>query len=543
MATTLRPPLPARARPKGRGFSLPAQRADVVGDPYAHKYLIAAAVTLASMLELIDTSIVNVAIPHMMGNLGATLDEISWVSTGYIIANVIVIPMSGWLSAYFGRRRYFAGSIMLFVVASFMCGAATSLGGLVLWRVIQGIGGGALLSTSQSILYESFPPEEAGTGMAIFGMGVMVGPTLGPTLGGWIVDNYSWPWIFYINVPLGIMAALMTMAYVRDAAHQLRATTIDFLGIILLALCVGSLQWMLERGERYDWFDSPFVTTLCVVSISAGLLLLWRELTVKEPVINFRVLKSRQLTAGVSFAAFLGLALYGSVFILPVFLQSLHGFTAWQTGKVILPGALASAVTMAVVGRNAQRLDARYTVVAGSSLFLMSMLMLARLTIDTDAGMLFWPLILRGVGLGLIFVPLTNAAMADLPVRDLAQGTGMFNLMRQLGGSLGIAVMATLLTRFIRVRKAVLTDHVMAYAPDTQARLSMLTHGLMSRGIGALQAKQQAMAIIDRQIGAQASVLAFSKIYLLSGIVLMAALPLLLLFKTGRARGSLGPMH
>src|SRR5512143_480189 len=236
-----------------------ATKTPVAEDKYKYKYLIAIAVTLAAVLELIDTSIVNVAIPHMMGNLGATLDEISWVSTGYIIANVIVIPMSGWLSAYFGRKRYLTGSIMLFVLASFFCGAATSLGGLVFWRVVQGVGGGALLSTAQSTLFEAFPPEEVGIGQAMFGVGVMVGPTLGPTLGGFIVDNWNWPWIFYINLPLGIVAAVLTWSYVRDSIHQERAEKVDWLGIALMTVAVGSLQWMLERGERYDWFESPFV--------------------------------------------------------------------------------------------------------------------------------------------------------------------------------------------------------------------------------------------------------------------------------------------
>jgi len=287
--------------------SQPAHAVAHPEDKYKHKYLIAIAVTLAAVLELIDTSIVNVAIPHMMGNLGATIDEISWVSTGYIIANVIVIPMSGWLSAYFGRRRYLTGSIMLFVVSSFMCGAATSLGGLVLWRVIQGLGGGALLSTAQATLFESFPPEEAGIGQAMFGVGVMVGPTIGPTLGGWITDNYNWPWIFYINVPLGILAAIMVMSYVRNAEHQERAEKIDVWGILFLAMTVGSLQWMLERGERYDWFESRFVTTLGVVALVSGVGLIWRELTTDEPIIDFHVLKSRQLATGVMFAAALGL--------------------------------------------------------------------------------------------------------------------------------------------------------------------------------------------------------------------------------------------
>src|SRR6266849_6113607 len=271
------------------------QRADV----YRYRYLIAFAVALASVLELVDTSIVNVAIPHMMGELGATLDEIAWVSTGYIVANVIVLPLTSWLSTRFGRRNYYTGSIVLFTVASFLCGNATSLETLVAARVVQGIGGGALISTAQAILFDVFPVEERATGQAIFGMSVMVGPTLGPTLGGWITDNYSWPWIFYINIPLGIIAAILTVTYVADAEHQERADKIDYLGIILLTLCVGSLQWMLERGERYDWWESRFVTMLGFTALLSGIALIWHELTTDEPVINFRILKSRQVTAGV----------------------------------------------------------------------------------------------------------------------------------------------------------------------------------------------------------------------------------------------------
>src|SRR5215208_5152563 len=248
---------------------VPRPLAAKAADPYANKYLIAIAVTMAAVLELIDTSIVNVAIPHMMGNLGATLDEIAWVSTSYIIANVIVIPMSPWLSSYFGRTRYLTGSIILFVIASFFCGAATSLGGLVLWRVIQGIGGGALLATAQSTLFEAFPPEEVGIGQTIFGMGVMVGPTIGPTLGGFIIDNASWPWIFYINVPLGLLAAAMVATYVRDSRFGTKATSIDYQGVMLLAVGVGTLQWMLERGERLDWFESRFIVTLAIVTASS----------------------------------------------------------------------------------------------------------------------------------------------------------------------------------------------------------------------------------------------------------------------------------
>ncbi len=512
-----------------------ASTAAVLDDPYKNKYLIAIAVTLAAVLELVDTSIVNVAIPHMMGTLGATLDEIAWVSTSYIIANVIVIPMSSWLSSYFGRRNYLTGSIAIFVMASFFCGAATSLWGLVVWRVIQGLGGGALLSTAQTTLFEAFPPHERGIGQSIFGVGVMVGPTLGPTLGGYIVDAYAWPWIFYINVPLGIFAGYLVWTYVRDAAYQMKATSVDVLGIVLLTMAVGSLQWMLERGERFDWFESRFVTGLAITSVASAVLLVWRELTTDEPIIDFRILKSRQVAPGVLFAMFLGLALYGSVFVLPVFLQQLHGYTAQQTGMVILPGALASAFTMAFVGRITNRVDARPLIVFGAFMFFASMLQMSQLTLDSGQDELFWPLILRGVGLGCLFVPLTSATVAGLPMRLIGQGTGMFNLMRQLGGSLGIAIMATTLARQTVVQKQLLTEHVGAYDPTTMARLGGLTKGLVARGFDASIAKQQALLIMDRQIATQASVIAFSRVYLISGVLLVAALPLLLIWRTGKA--------
>ncbi|MEP7343616.1 MAG: DHA2 family efflux MFS transporter permease subunit [Gemmatimonadaceae bacterium] len=509
-------------------------------DRYAHKYPIAIAVTLATVLEILDTSIVNVAIPHMMGNLGATVDEITWVSVGYIIANVIIIPMSSWLSAYFGRKRYLAGSIALFVVASFFCGTATSLGSLVFWRVVQGTGGGALLSVSQATLFEAFPPAEVAIGQAMFGIGVMVGPTLGPTLGGWITDNYNWPWIFFINVPLGIIAFIMVVSYVRDSVHQVRAQTVDVLGMVLLTVAVGSLQWMLERGERYDWFDSRFVTALLVTFVTSTVLLVWHELSIDEPIIDFRVLRSRQLATGVVFAGMLGLSLFGGVFVLPIFLQSLHGLTAQQTGMALLPGALASAVAMGLMGRFRGKFDARPSIVIGALLFLYSQIMLSRMTLASSGEEVFVPLILRGLGLGLIFIPLTGAAMAEVTFRELPQATALFNLMRQLGGSLGIAIMATLLGRFTAGNKAILTEHVGAIDILTRQRVDILTQGFLARGMNALVAKQQALSVLDHQISAQASVIAFSRIYLLNGILLVCSLPLLLLWKSGRA-SQMGP--
>src|SRR5258705_1791738 len=306
-------------------------------DPYANRYIIAITVTLAAVMELIDTSIVNVAIPHMMGNLGATLDQIAWVSTGYIVANVIVLPITGWLSSYFGRRRYFAGSIALFTVASFFCGNAHSLGSLVAWRIVQGLGGGALLSTAQAVLYEVFPPTEYGTAMAIFGVGVMVGPTLGPTLGGYITDVFSWPWIFYINIRFGTVALLLTLTYLRDSGYARRSTTVDWLGLALLAVGVGTLQTMLERGERQDWFASREIVTYAILSVTSLVGFVWHELTTEQPVVDLRILKSRQLAAGVVFGGMLRICLVATIIVLPAVLHMLLGIDAKQSGTATAP--------------------------------------------------------------------------------------------------------------------------------------------------------------------------------------------------------------
>ena len=503
--------------------------AGAVSDRYRFRYIIAITVSLASVLELLDTSIVNVAIPHMMGSLGATLDQIAWVSTGYIVANVIVLPITGWLSAFFGRRRYFAGSITLFTIASFFCGNAGSLTSLVFWRIVQGLGGGALLSTSQAILYEEFPREEYGTAMAIFGVGVMVGPTLGPTLGGYITDAFGWPWIFYINIPFGMLALALTMSFIQDSLHQQKADRVDYVGLLLLAVGIGALQTMLERGERLDWFQSKQVTLLAVASAASLIAFIWHELRTAHPVVDLRILKSRQLAVGVVFGMVLGVCLYATIFVLPVYLQSLQGFTAEQTGFVILPGALASAFTMAFMGRLQGKFDARLSIAAGVGLFALSMWKHAHFTTASGMPDFFWPLIFRGVGLGLIFVPLTNLALADLPMSKMANGTGLFNLMRQLGGSVGIALSATLVQRFQAIHRADLLANVTIYSQATQERLALIEHGLLARGIPAALVPQDAAAIINGMVTKQALMLSFEQLFLLFGSVFVLSLPMLLL--------------
>ncbi len=387
-----------------------------------HKYLIAVAVVLASLMQVIDSSIVNVALPDMMGNLGANLDEIAWVSTGYILASVIVIPLTGFLGDLFGRKRYFVGSIVVFTASSFFCGASHSLGALIFWRIVQGVGGGALMTVSQAVLFESFPPEEAGMAMALFGLGVMVGPTIGPTLGGYLVDNSGWPWIFYINIPVGIVAAAMIAAYVHDPPHQKKPSAIDYIGIALLILSIGSIQFVLEHGEREDWFDSRQIVTLTTIGVVGWLALLWRELTTDHPAIDFRVLRHRQMWVGTVLGVVMGVGLYAMSFTLPVFLQSNLRMTAEQTGIVLLPGAMATALSMVVVGRLTNRIDPRLIIAGGALLFAFAAHELSLITGESGAHDFFWPLVFRGIGLGMMFVPLTTITLAELDPDELPQG-------------------------------------------------------------------------------------------------------------------------
>jgi DHA2 family multidrug resistance protein len=505
--------------------ALPAAHGD------SHKYVIAFAVVLAALLQVIDSSIVNVALPDMMGNLGASLDEIAWVSTGYILASVIVMPLTGWLGGMFGRKRYYVGSIIMFTVSSFFCGAAHSLGLLIFWRVVQGIGGGALMTVSQAVLLETFPPEEAGMAMALFGLGVMVGPTIGPTLGGWITDNYSWPWIFYINVPLGILAAFMIATYVHDSKHQQRALSVDYAGIGLLVVSVSSLQYLLEYGQRDDWFASKLMIGLAITSAVGGVLLVWRELTADHPVIDFRVLRHRQMWVGTVLGIVMGVGLYASVFTLPVFLQNNLHMTAQQTGIVLLPGALATAVSMWVVGKLTTKFDARLLIAIGAATFALSMWQLSEITGDSGRGNFFVPLILRGLGLGLMFVPLTTVTLAELSRAELPQGAGLYNFFRQLGGSLGIAGVATIVSHDTTQTKAVLSEHVTVIDPGSISRVTMLTHGFTARGADAGTALHRAYAVIDGEIFGQASVIAYSHSYILAAGLVLALIPLLALVR------------
>jgi MFS transporter, DHA2 family, multidrug resistance protein len=502
-----------------------------------HRYLIAFAVVLAALMQVIDSSIVNVALPDMMGNLGASLDEIAWVTTGYILASVIVIPLTGWLGQLFGRKRYFVGSILLFTASSFFCGASHSLGALIFWRLVQGVGGGALMTVSQAVLFESFPPEEAGTAMALFGVGVMVGPTIGPTLGGWLTDNYGWPWIFYINIPVGILASVMIATYVHDRADQKKPGSIDYMGIALLAVSVGALQYVLEHGQRDDWFDSRFITSLTAIGVVGGIVLLWRELTTRDPVIDFRVLRHRQMWVGTVLGVIMGIGLYAMSFTLPVFLQTNLRMTAEQTGIVLLPGAIATALSMLIVGRLTNRLDPRLLITLGAVIFATAAWRLSLITSESGGHDFFWPLILRGVGLGLMFVPLTTITLAELTPAELPQGTGLYNFFRQLGGSFGIAGIATLLGRYTAQYRAVLAEHVTTLDTASITRVETLTRGMMARGADLATARARAYQLINGELMGQASVIAYSRVYILGAVIILAIIPLLVLVRQTRGAG------
>ena len=503
-------------------------------------------VMAATLMEVLDTSIVNVALPDMQGSLGASLDQIGWVSTGYIIANVIILPLTGWLSDFFGRKRYLTYSIILFTLASFGCGSSRSLGALILFRVLQGTGGAAFLATAQATLMEIYPKRLQGFAQAMFGIGVVMAPTLGPSLGGFITDRFTWPWIFFVNVPIGILATILTLLYMPDSGHAGSRRGADFIGIGFLAIGLGSLQTILERGERDDWFQADYIRVLALLSAAGLAAFIYWELhpNNKNPAVDLRIARNANLVAG-SLAAFsLGFVLYGSVFALPQFLQTLQAHTAEQTGILLIPGGLATAFMMPIVGRYVSRVDARILVGAGICLVSASVFVFAdRFTTTAPESAFFWPLILRGMGIGLQFVPLSIVALGTLPQRELASGAGLYNLFRQLGGSFGIAILATILDRKQKLHFSALAAHVSMGSLAAETRLAQMQGALQARGLDAHAAQLGAMKLLVGTVTRQAYLGAFIDLFRLTGYIGLTSLLLLLLFKKAQAKPGAGAVH
>ena len=457
------------------------------------KIIIATAV-LASLLEIIDTSIVNVAIPSMMGNLGATQEDVSWVVTGYIIANAIILPIAAWLGSQFGRRKYYIACILAFTAASVACGLAPNLATLVVFRIIQGLAGGALLPTSQALLQEQFPREKSGTASAIYGMSVMIGPTLGPTLGGYLTDHFDWRAIFNINLPLGLIAAFM--AYVNISNHppkltptgpihdlnedeilevsHKKAASIDSIGLALLIAGIGCLQFVLERGQADEWFQSRAILVSTLIAILALPGFVWWELKTKDPIINLRLFKQSVVRNGTSLMFMLGFMLFGVMFILPIFMLRVLHFDATQTGLMFIPGALLTAFTMPFIGKALSKFDARILIFIGVTFVLCMLLMMTKFSSMTGRDQVFWALIVRGAGMGFLFVPINGVVLGQFRGQALGQVAGLMNLLRQIGGSVGIALMDTLLERKTHQNELDLASHMSVFNPATQNELLRL---------------------------------------------------------------------
>jgi MFS transporter, DHA2 family, multidrug resistance protein len=469
--------------------------------------LITITVMLGLIMAIIDSTIVNVALQTIGGNLGATVDEVAWVATGYILANVVVMPLNGWLTALFGRKIFYATSLALFTVASFLCGTARSIWVLVFYRIVQGIGGGALQPTAQAILFETFPVERRGAAMAIFGMGAMVGPAIGPTLGGWMVDNASWPLIFYINVPIGIAAFLMTLAFIPNPKYIARPKGgIDWIALGLLTTGLASLQFVLEQGERDDWFQSQTILLFSAISVVALIAFVTKTLRDRHPIVDLNVFKFRSFSIGSFLGVIMGFGLFGTSLILPLFFQGMLGFTAFDTGLALMPGAFATAASMLIIGRLLNRIDGRWSIVFGTLLFAWSTWLLGGLTVQAGYWDVFWPRLIQGFALGFLFVPLTTISLGDVPVPELAGATGVFTLLRQLGGSLGIAILTTMLTHQTAVAWNVLASGV------TQ------THGY---SVGQLTAL----------VSQQATMIAYNYLFRATAVVFVVSTPLIFLIK------------
>jgi DHA2 family multidrug resistance protein len=502
---------------------------------------------LCALLEIVDTTIVNVALNDMRGSLGASLTDIAWVITAYAIANVIIIPMTSWLSKQFGRRNYFATSIVIFTVASFLCGNADNIWELVIFRFIQGLGGGALLVTAQTIITESYPIAKRGMAQAIYGMGVIVGPTLGPPLGGYIVDNFSWPFIFYINIPIGIVATILTILYVKSPKYgtKLKAYQVDWIGIILLTMFIGSLQFVLEHGQQDDWFDNALIVALSVASLFGFILFIWREMTYEHPIVNLRVLKDGNLRIGTIMTFIMGFGLYGSTFIIPIYTQSVLGFTATDAGLLLIPSSITTGIMMPIIGKMLQNgVPQKYLVTGGFTIFFVySLWMYLVMTPDTGIEHFFWPLVVRGIGLGLLFVPITTLSLSTLVGKDIGDGAAFTGMTRQLGGSFGIAIITTFIARWIQQHRVDLLPNISAVDFKVQERLQGLQHMFMNKGFSANEALNKAYQMLDMGVNRQATVLSYMDVFIYLGVLFLCCVPFVLLIKKGAGKVNTSVAH
>ena len=509
---------------------------------HVNPWIVAIAVMFATFMEVLDTTVVNVSLPHIAGSLSATIDESTWVLTSYLVANAIVLPMTGWLARTFGRKRLLMTSVTGFTLSSLLCGLAPNLPLLVIFRLIQGATGGAMQPLSQAVLLEAFPPHERGKAMGFWGLGIVVAPILGPVLGGWLTDTYSWRWVFYINLPVGIASLVMTKLFVFDPSYlRHEVTKVDYWGIGLLALWIGSLQIALDLGQERDWFTSNFITALVFTSAIGVVVFIAREWMAREPIVDLRVFRDRTYSTGVFLMTTLGFVLYGSLVLLPIMLQTLLGYPSLQAGIAMAPRGMGSLIGMPMIGLLIGKIDARKLVALGLVVGAATLIWLGQLNLNAGYWDVFWPQFLQGLGLSALFVPLTTISMDPIPRERMGNATSLFNLMRNLGGSIGIAVTGTLLGRKQQVFINIYGANVDAYSPAARNALESARNGFIARGADVMTATERAYASLFGSVQQQASMQSFVQLFRLLGVIFLLLLPLVLLMK--RPRSGSGGMN
>jgi DHA2 family multidrug resistance protein len=508
--------------------------------PPVNKWLVTVSVTFGTLMGALDASIVNVAVPHLSGALGATIEQITWVTTGFIMATVLIMPLTGFLARMFGQKRVYLASLVLFILGSTLCGLARTLPMLVFFRVLQGFGAGALQPTEQAILRQTFPPEEQGMAMAVFGMAVVLGPAFGPTLGGLIVDNYSWPWIFFINIPVGILSLLMVTRFVhepedvRAANHAMaekQKKNMDWLGIALLFVGLGTLQYVLEEGNRNDWFNSVEITGLAFLSIVALAALVIRELSAPMPATDFSLFRDVVFLSGTLVGAVMFAMLMAVTFLLPLFMQIMLGYSATQAGMAMMPRSLAMIVFMPIVGRIYNTVSPRIVIAFGIITFAVTAWMMGHYTLATSTRDVVIVLIIQGLAFSCLFIPLTTLALSTIPRHRLADASGLNSLLRQVGGSVGLAVFATMLSRFATRSHGALLEHVNSASPSAVARWNAIAAAMRARGADPSAAQSMTARVVDGILRQQAMVLSFEKLFYLAGISFLCVLPLVLVLR------------
>ena len=498
----------------------------------------------ATFMEVLDTTVVNVSLPHIAGSLSVSVDEAAWALTSYLVANAVILPMTGWLASRFGRKRILMTAVFGFTAASFLCGLAPTLGMLIFFRVLQGATGGALQPLSQAVMLEAFPPRDRGKAMAFWGLGIVVAPMLGPMIGGWLTDNWSWRWVFYINLPVGLASIVMTRLFIFDPPYiRRRGLGIDYWGIGLLAVWVGALQVVLDKGQEADWFASHWITALAVVAVAGLAIFVAHEFSTRDPVVRLRVFKERTYAAGVFLMTVLGFVLYASLLLLPVFLQTLLGYSALDAGIAMAPRGLGSFLMMPVVGTVLSRFDPRKVLACGLTVAAWTLYELGRLNLNAGYWDIFWPQFIQGAALAMLFVPLTTATMDRIPREEMGNATSMFNLMRNLGGSFGIASATTYLFRREQYNTQLLGAHVTASNPQVRAMARGIQTSMIAHGSDPVTALHRAYGAIWGMVQRQAAMVSFVDTFLVMSVVFLLMLPLLLVMRKPRYQTKGGAMH